>query len=111
MVIALTKEKITQDQLQEELQSGKTVQEIAHKYGYGHPSRSLNDKLRELGYSKTREIPKPQGREGTENKYYQLSISQEQLQSIKSDAEERYFKTVEDDQLVIRTTDREWEKQ
>jgi len=44
--------KITKDELKKELENGLTMKQIAHEYGYNHPSRALSDKARELGYRK-----------------------------------------------------------
>jgi len=48
----MTNNKITLDQLQQELENGKTVKTIAREYGYKYPSRYISEKVRELGFSK-----------------------------------------------------------
>ena len=48
----MSKPKITQDKLKEELEKGKTYKQIAYNYGYGYPSRALSEKMREIGYRK-----------------------------------------------------------
>jgi len=46
------KNMITLDELQQELDKGKTVKTIAREYGYKYPSGYISEKVRELGFSK-----------------------------------------------------------
>lgn len=44
--------KITDEQLKKELKNGKTYKQVCHEYGYGYPSRKLEQRMRNLGYRK-----------------------------------------------------------
>lgn len=47
----IMKKKISDEQLEKELNEyNKTQKEIAYEYGYGHPSRTLSDRIRDLGF-------------------------------------------------------------
>jgi len=48
----MSEQKISTEKLEEEIRDGKTVKQIAHRYGYGYPSRPLNQRIRDLGYSR-----------------------------------------------------------
>jgi hypothetical protein len=52
----MTDKKITDDQLLQEIQEGKTEKKIAHDNGYGYPSAALNDRIHELGYTSNQKI-------------------------------------------------------
>lgn len=45
------RKKISDEQLEKELkENNKTQKEIAYEYGYGHPSRTLSDRIKDLGF-------------------------------------------------------------
>jgi len=52
----MTEKKITDEELLEEIQKGKTEKEIAYDNGYGYPSSALNRRLKELGYDKNSKL-------------------------------------------------------
>jgi len=44
--------KISDEQLEKELkENNKTEKEIAYEYGYGYPSRTLHERIRDLGFN------------------------------------------------------------
>lgn len=51
-----TEKKITDKELRQEIQKGKTEKQIAHDNGYGYPSGRLNQRIRELGFEKNQKL-------------------------------------------------------
>jgi len=47
-------QKITDEQLKQEIENGKTMRQIAHEYGFGYPSSSLSHRVEEVGYAKNK---------------------------------------------------------
>lgn len=52
----MSEQKITDEQLKEEIRKGKTEKEIAYDNGYGYPSSALNRRLQNLGYTKNSKL-------------------------------------------------------
>jgi len=109
----MPKKKITDEELLEELQKGKTEKEIAYDNGYGYPSSALNRRLQELGYRKNRKLT-IQGNGGAT-----LYIGSDLLETL-TDAkdlnpeEHRLFmdeKKVEKGEVVFEITDRPFKKE
>lgn len=48
--------KISDEQLEKEIRNGKNQKQIAHDYGYQHPSRALSQRIQKLGYRKNNKL-------------------------------------------------------
>jgi len=105
--------KITKDELKQELKSGKQMKEIAHEYGYGHPSRALSDKARELGYRKNYNLTARSDRGG-----YNIYLNNDPVKTILEarnllDRSDVYYFTrvTERNTIELIPTDKLWRKQ
>lgn len=49
-------EKLSDKELNEEIEKNKTEKEIAYDNGYGYPSRALNQRLNRLGFEKNSKL-------------------------------------------------------
>lgn len=101
--------KITQDKLEEELKNGKTQKQIAHEYGYGHPSRVLADKIRELGYDVRQRL-----NQNGNDYYIPPSTVEKAIEKAGLDPEQTiYFESGITDNGVIqvRPTKQKWRKE
>ena len=104
--------KITQEKLEQELEKGKTQAEIAQEYGYGHPSRALEDKIRDLGYKCNQKMSL--GKWGGFQAYVNSEVTSESLEKAGlKDVEKRFFKSdvKEDGTIEIIPTDKKWGKE
>ena len=104
--------KITQDKLLEELENGKTQKEIAHEYGYGHASRKLEDKIRDLGFEQNQKMSL--GKWGGFQAYVNGTTTSKALEKAGlKDTEKKYFKSnvKSDGTIEIVPTDKKWRKE
>ena len=109
----MSKAKISNEQLKEEINQGKTYKEIAHEYGFGYPSRPLSRKMWDIGFSKNRELPGVD-----ENGGFPLYVNPKQLEMAKEqkgledvDNEDlRYVRKAVDGMICFKLTEREWSK-
>jgi len=101
--------KITQDQLKKELENGMIQKEIADEYGYGHPSRVLADKIRELGYDVRQRL-----NENGNDYYIPPSTVETAIEKAGLDPEQTvYFdsKISDDGTIRVRPTKQKWRKE
>jgi len=48
--------KITDEELRNEIRKSKSMKEIAYEYGYSHPSGTLHQRIRSLGFEKLNKL-------------------------------------------------------
>ena len=103
--------KITKDELKKELEKGRSYKGIAYEYGYGYPSRVLDDKFRELGYSKNKSLNKRDEYGGTTvylgGEVIESAIEQAGLEDKNNIC---ITEKAENGKIVIDLTEREWSK-
>lgn len=100
---------ITEEQLEKELEKGKTQKEIAHEYGYGHPSRALADKIRQLGYDVRQRL-----NENGNDYYIPPSTVEEAIERANLNPEDTIFfesDMTKEGVIKIRPTEQKWRKE
>ncbi len=107
----MTEPNITQEELQEELEKGKTFKQIAFEYGYGDTSRRLSDKVRSLGYKKNQQLSLRS--DGGSNFYIASNSIQEALSNADLDTDQELFfehEVTDSGEIVIKPTSRMWSR-
>lgn len=111
----MTEQKITDEQLEKEIQKDKTAKEIAYQYGFGYPSATLSERADKLGYERNRMAKIRQ--DGGVNIYMKQSVIEDMLELSEKELLERngdqHFAyrllTVQDDGcLVLKPEDSVW---
>ena len=100
---------ITDKELKQELESGKTQKQIAHEYGYGHPSRALSDRIRQLGYDVRQRL-----NENGNDYYIPPSTVEAAIKEAGLDPEETiYFedRIADDGTIEVKPTKVKWRKE
>lgn len=100
--------KITDKELENELKAGKTQKQIAHEYGYGHPSRRLKDRIWELGFETRQKL-----NENGNDYYVPPSTVEKAIEKAGLNKDETvYFESniTEDGTIEIKPTERKWRR-
>lgn len=100
--------KITDKQLKKELKKGKTYKQIAQEYGYRFPSRTLSQRIRDLGFEKNSKLSFYESG-GANFSTTSNTINELLRKNGLEDADKVYYNyDVENGSLVIRFYSKEW---
>ena len=107
----MTEPNITQEKLKQEIENGKTFEEIAHEYGYGQFSRALARKYRKLGYRQNESLNKRDQYGGTQE-YIKKDLIDAAIQAAGLEDTENIhiIKKQENNKIVFEFTDKMWRK-
>lgn len=108
----MTDRKISDEQLEKEIQKGKNQKEIAIEYGYAYPSGHLSDRCRELGYRKLNKLNiMPSGNAS-------LSLTNTQVQMVKEakgleENQQLFFEreVKSNGDILLKFSDEEWHRE
>lgn len=104
----MTGKKISDEELKQEIEKGKTEKQIAYDNGYGYPSGALNERIRNLGYKANQKITVKDNGAG---QLYLLSDPMQEMARQKNidlqDVGNVFFRqvgSVEDGRIVLEMT-------